>query len=147
MHPLLKAQPPIGHFRSPHKIVYDLYRRLRDQAERAQREASSDAPGEARAAVKGGAAGGAAPAERTRKPGKLSFKEQRELEGMEALILAAEERKSALEATLADPATYQKDGASVARLRGELEGVTAEVERLYARWQELEGIRAGGGKS
>ena len=122
---------------------YDLYRRLRDQAERAQREASSDAPVEARAAVKGRAAGGAAPAERTRKPGKLSFKEQRELDGMEALILAAEERKSALEATLVDPATYQKAGAGVAGMRAELEEVTAEVERLYSRWQELEGMRAG----
>jgi ATP-binding cassette subfamily F protein uup len=60
---------------------------------------------------------------------------------MEALILAAEQRKSALEATLADPATYQKAGASVPGMRAELDGVTAEVERLYARWQELEAVR------
>lgn len=64
---------------------------------------------------------------------------------MEALILAAEERKSALEATLADPATYQKAGAGVAGMRTELDEVTAEVERLYARWQELEAIRGARG--
>ena len=33
---------------------------------------------------------------------------------------------------LADPATYQKDGASVPRLRTDLELASGEVERLYA---------------
>ena len=60
---------------------------------------------------------------------------------MEPAILAAEERKAELEAALSDPATYQKDGAAVAGLRTELETVAAEVERLYARWQELEVLR------
>jgi len=60
------------------------------------------------------------------------------------VILAAEERKSALEATLGDPATYQKDGGAVAGMKTELEQVTGEVDRLYARWQELEANRAGG---
>jgi ATP-binding cassette subfamily F protein uup len=122
---------------------YDLYRRLRDQAER-QARAGAAPSAEPKPALKGAGAGASpVPAERARKPGKLSFKEQRELDGIEPLILAAEERKSALEATLADPATYQKAGASVPAMRAELEQVTAEVERLYARWQELEGIRSG----
>jgi ATP-binding cassette subfamily F protein uup len=82
----------------------------------------------------------AALAERARKPGKLSFKEQRELEGIEAAILAAEERKAAAEATLSDPATYQRGGEGVAALRAELEEAAALAERLYARWQELESI-------
>ena len=51
------------------------------------------------------------------------------------------ERKAALEASLSDPATYQKEGAAVAGLRAELEEVTSEVERLYARWQELEAVQ------
>jgi ATP-binding cassette subfamily F protein uup len=80
--------------------------------------------------------------ERTRRPGRLSFKEQRELEGMEAAILAAEERKARAEAALSDPATYQKGGAAVPELRAEMEGATAELERLYARWQELESLSA-----
>ncbi len=79
-----------------------------------------------------------------RKPGKLSFKEQREYEGIEAAIQAAEEKKGALEATLGDPATYARGGAAVAGLRAELEAATAEVERLYARWEALEAIKAGG---
>ncbi|OFX25571.1 MAG: ABC transporter [Anaeromyxobacter sp. RBG_16_69_14] len=84
------------------------------------------------------------PPGRPRRPGKLSFNEQREISGMETAILAAEERKSTLEAALSDPATYQKAGASVAALRAELEQVVAEVDRLYTRWQELEALRAGG---
>ncbi|MGC3999351.1 MAG: ABC-F family ATP-binding cassette domain-containing protein [Anaeromyxobacter sp.] len=119
---------------------YELYRTLKEQGEAAARaEAAATAP-ERRTAPPPTAA---APAERPRKPGKLSFKEQRELEGIEPAILAAEERKGALEAALADPATYQKDGAAVAGLRAELEQVTGEVERLYARWQALEAVRGG----
>ena len=57
-------------------------------------------------------------------------------------ILEAEARKAALEAALSDPATYQKDGAAVAGMRSALETATAEVERLYARWQELEATRS-----
>jgi len=121
---------------------YDLYRRLKDQAERAARATNSEGAAEPKLATKSSPAT-AAPVQ-PRRPGKLSFKEQRELEGMEPLILAAEERKSALEATLADPATYQKAGAGVAGMRAELELAAAEVERLYARWQELEARRSGG---
>ncbi|HVO21712.1 MAG TPA: ABC-F family ATP-binding cassette domain-containing protein [Anaeromyxobacter sp.] len=116
---------------------YEMYRTLRDQGEAARAALDRPQPALARPA--------AAPAgERPRRPGRLSFKEQRELEGMEPAILSAEERKGALEAALADPATYQRDGAAVAGLRAELERVATEVERLYARWQELEAIRAGG---
>jgi ATP-binding cassette subfamily F protein uup len=121
---------------------YDIYRRLKDQAEQARGNAA--AGDEARPTLKAPAAAPAPAAPAPRRPGKLSFKEQRELEGMEGAILAAEERKSSLEAALGDPATYQKDGASVAGLKSDLEAATAEVERLYARWQELEALRAGG---
>jgi len=62
---------------------------------------------------------------------------------MEAAILAAEQRKGALESALGDPATYQRDGSAVAGLRAELEAATAAVEGLYARWQELERLRGG----
>jgi ATP-binding cassette subfamily F protein uup len=73
----------------------------------------------------------------------LSFNEQRELDGIEAAIEAAEARKADVEAALSDPATYQKAGSGVAALRAELDEVSAEVERLYARWQELEALRGG----
>jgi ATP-binding cassette subfamily F protein uup len=118
---------------------YETYRTLKEQslalaaAERAEGEASPPQ----RAAPP-------PPVERARRPGKLTFKEQRELEGIEPAILAAESRKAEIESTLSDPATYQKAGSGVAEIRNELERVSAEVERLYARWQELEGLRAGG---
>ncbi|WP_242341360.1 MULTISPECIES: ABC-F family ATP-binding cassette domain-containing protein [Anaeromyxobacter] len=118
---------------------YETYRTLKGQAEAAARAEAGPARPEVRAA--GPQARTAAPAERARRPGKLSFKEQRELEGMEAAILAAEERKAALEAALSDPATYQKDGAAVGGMRDALAAAGVEVERLYARWQELEALR------
>jgi ATP-binding cassette subfamily F protein uup len=62
---------------------------------------------------------------------------------MEPAILAAEARKGEIEAALADPSTYRRGGGGIAALRDELERVTAEVERRYARWQELEALRAG----
>jgi len=114
---------------------YETYRTLKDQAERAAPAATAP-PARPRPA--------APDRERSRRPGRLGFHEQRELEGMEDAILAAEERKATLEATLADPVTYQKDGAAVPRLRAELVRVSAEVDRLYARWQELEATRSGG---
>jgi ATP-binding cassette subfamily F protein uup len=122
---------------------YETYRTLKEQAETAAR-AEAEAPSVRQPRAAGAESKGVAtaPADRARKPGKLTFKEQRELEGMEAAILAAEERKTGLEAALGDPATYQKDGAAVAGMRAELEQVSAEVERLYGRWQELEALRA-----
>ena len=78
------------------------------------------------------------------KPGKLSFKDQREYEGIEAAIQAAEARKAALEASMADPATYQRGGADWSTLRRDFDAASAEVERLYARWEALEALKAGG---
>jgi hypothetical protein len=139
------ANLAIGQIASPHNENYDTYRRLKDQLEarRAAEASASDGASRSRSSSLSPTGGEGAAAKPSRKPGKLSFKEQRELEGMEAAILAAEERKSALEAALGDPATYQKDGAAVAGMRTDLEVATAEVERLYARWQELEAVRAG----
>ncbi|MEW6431426.1 MAG: ABC-F family ATP-binding cassette domain-containing protein [Myxococcota bacterium] len=71
-----------------------------------------------------------------RKPGRLSYKDQRELDGMEAAIEAAEAKKAALEAQLADPAVFSNAG-EVARVSGELDAAAKEVDRLYARWDEL----------
>ena len=77
-----------------------------------------------------------APAQ-AKKP-KLSYKEQRELDGMEATILAAEEAKASLEAELADSTLYTRDPKRAGAAHAELEKATKEVERLYARWQDLQ---------
>jgi ATP-binding cassette subfamily F protein uup len=121
---------------------YETYRTLKEQAlaMAAAERPAAEAPRAPRppAGAPTGSEG------RTRRPGRLTFKEQRELEGMEGAILAAEGRKAELEGSLSDPATYQRAGAGVAELRSELERVSADVERLYARWQELEALRGGG---
>jgi ATP-binding cassette subfamily F protein uup len=121
---------------------YETYRTLKEQAEAAAAAERAGVPAPRAARAVTSAASAAAP-ERARRPGKLTFKEQRELEGIEPAILAAEERKGAIEAALADPATYQKAGDTVAALRIELDLTSGEVERLYARWQELEALRDG----
>ena len=75
---------------------------------------------------------------RSQRPRKLSFKEQRELAGMEAGILAAETRVAELEQTLGDPNFYATRAKDAAGLSAELEATKAEVIRLYARWAELD---------
>jgi ATP-binding cassette subfamily F protein uup len=57
-------------------------------------------------------------------------------------IAEAEERVAVIQARLADPATYQGDGAAVAALRAELGEAETRVARLTARWEELEGRAA-----
>jgi ATP-binding cassette subfamily F protein uup len=77
-----------------------------------------------------------------RKAGKLSYKEQRELDGMEAAIEVAETRKAELETQLSNPVVFS-NASKVAELQKELETVTLEVDRLYTRWQELQNILTG----
>jgi len=60
------------------------------------------------------------------KPRKLSFKEQRELEGMEAAIGAVETRVAEIEAQLNDPKFYAERGR-------EVPGVLAELKRRQGR--------------
>jgi len=72
---------------------------------------------------------------------RLTWKEQRELEGMEAAILEAETKVADLEALFADPNFHAKYGARTAELTAELDAAKADVEAKYARWEELEAIR------
>jgi len=69
-------------------------------------------------------------------PKKLTFKEQREYDGMEAAILDAEQARDAARAALDDPAVAT-DGHELARRLDVFQAAEAEVERLYARWEEL----------
>jgi ABC transport system ATP-binding/permease protein len=71
---------------------------------------------------------------------KLSFKEQRELEGIEAAILVAEGRVHELEATLNNSGFYATRASEAPQVIANLEAARAEVVRLYARWAELEAI-------
>ena len=75
------------------------------------------------------------------KPKKLSFREQKELEGIEAAITVAEEAVAAREADVAAASTGGNHVALAAACQA-LEAAQAAVEGLYARWQELEAKRA-----
>ena len=73
---------------------------------------------------------------------KLSFKEKQELAGIEAKVHAAEARVAELERTVADPAIVKTRGAEVPALMASLAAARVDVERLFARWQELESLAA-----
>jgi ATP-binding cassette subfamily F protein uup len=68
---------------------------------------------------------------------RLSFKDQREWDGMEAAILNAEAAMTVIQKEIEDPATARDPMKLHERCR-ELAEAQETVDRLYARWQELE---------
>jgi ATP-binding cassette subfamily F protein uup len=76
-------------------------------------------------------------APRIEKPRKLKWKEERELEGMEAAILAAENEVARIEALFADPNFYVEHAAELSKHDAELRAARERVANLYARWEEL----------
>jgi len=84
----------------------------------------------------------AASASKATKPRKLSFKEQRELEGIEAEIHAVEAEVARIEGLFADPEFFRKQAAKVNQLTKALDAAKKNITKLYARWEELEAIRA-----
>jgi ABC transport system ATP-binding/permease protein len=74
---------------------------------------------------------------RKEKPRKLKWKEEREFQGMEAAILAAEKEVARIEAIFASPDFYASDAADYAKFETQLRSARDEVARLYARWAEL----------
>ncbi len=79
------------------------------------------------------------------KPRKISFKEQRELDGMETQIHTIEAEVARIEGLFANPEFFRKHAAQVNQLTHELETAKAQVTHLYTRWEELEAIRAAAG--
>jgi len=68
---------------------------------------------------------------------RLSYKDQREYDGIEAAVHAAEERLAAATAAAHDPAIAANAGLLQQRFE-EITAAQSEVDRLYARWTELE---------
>jgi ATP-binding cassette subfamily F protein uup len=81
-------------------------------------------------------------AEAATRPKKLGYLDKREWDEMEARILAAEQRLEACREAAADPAVAADHRALAQRL-GELNAAQDAVERLYARWAELEAKLGG----
>ena len=100
------------------------------------RQRSVAQPKEARAGEP--AKAGQASPRRERAPGKLSYKESRELESLPQRISALEAEQAALARELADPALYRDQPDRVHSMRaryGEIETVLMEC---LERWEELE---------
>ena len=77
---------------------------------------------------------------------KLSFKENRELEGIEAQILAREADVVRIEALFTTPDFHRQHGSQTHDYVAELAAAKADVSRLYARWAELEALKAKSGE-
>jgi ATP-binding cassette subfamily F protein uup len=80
-----------------------------------------------------------APAPKPRAGGqrKLTFKEQRELEGLPARIEALEAEERALHERAAAPDFYKEGAEAIKAALARAEDVTREREQAYARWLEL----------
>jgi ATP-binding cassette subfamily F protein uup len=83
---------------------------------------------------------GSAKGEKTR---KLTFKEQKELEGMEQAILEAEQNVEELEALFLEPDFHRKHGHRIEEIQWDLTKAKGSAAKLFKRWEELEAIRAG----
>ncbi|WP_089715157.1 ATP-binding cassette domain-containing protein [Halomonas daqiaonensis] len=106
----------------------------------ARQHAEPTAPAASDTPVPAKAASGASPANR---PVKLSYKLQRELDGLPAEIERLEEQIAAYEAQVGDPAFYQQDADTVSATLQSLNDTQAELEAAMERWMELEAMAAG----
>ncbi|MFN8793870.1 MAG: ATP-binding cassette domain-containing protein, partial [Betaproteobacteria bacterium] len=101
-----------------------------------QRERARVAPPAPAPASRPAAAPAPAPAPAAAKA-KLSYKEQRELDGLPVRIEALEAEQKALQAQLADPATYARDAQAVPALHARHEALEAELMQALERWETL----------
>ncbi len=76
-----------------------------------------------------------------RRPRKLSYKDQRELDLLPAEIEALELRVESLQARVADPDYYSQDVETVQSGLSELKEAEALLETRVERWGELEDLR------
>ena len=86
-------------------------------------------------------------ATKSAKPRKLSFKEQRELEGIETQIHQAEGEVARIEGLFASPDFHRTHATQTNQLMADLASAKEQVTKLYARWEELEAIKAGSEKA
>jgi ATP-binding cassette subfamily F protein uup len=71
---------------------------------------------------------------------KLSYKDQRELDGLPQRIESLEAELDELQTHLSDPQLYRTQGEHVARLQQDVARVETELEQAYARWESLESL-------
>ena len=74
-------------------------------------------------------------------PRKLTFRENRELEGIPSLIESLELEHGKIFKDLSDPAFYKRESAEIASAKERLESMETELEKAYQRWEALESIK------
>ncbi|MYM88098.1 ATP-binding cassette domain-containing protein [Rugamonas sp. FT82W] len=74
---------------------------------------------------------------------KLSFKEQRELDELPALIARLEDEQTALALQLSDPDFYKKNAAEAKRVNGRMEAIESELLAALERWEAIESATRG----
>jgi len=111
---------------------YDDWLRQRSVAEPAPRNAKSHKPVQPKSASKDKPT-----------PGKLSYKDGRELDALPARIEALETEQAELHARMADAAFYQEAREVISAAKDRLSAVEVELEDAYARWETLEELKAG----
>ena len=79
--------------------------------------------------------------QKTERPRKLTFKEQRELDSMEEVIMTKEARKEEIEQEFISPDFYQKSPEYCKQLQEEQADLEKTLDALYTRWEELEEIK------
>ena len=75
------------------------------------------------------------------KQNKLTWKEKKELEGIEEAILEAEKEILEIEAIFADPEFHSKHGDKTNEFNKKLETAKQRSLTLYGRWEELENLK------
>ncbi len=73
---------------------------------------------------------------------KLSFNEKRELDGLPARIDKLEQLQSTIQQRMTDPNFYQQDKEAINQVLAELAVIEKELEKTYARWNELDSFVA-----
>lgn len=73
-----------------------------------------------------------------RKPTKLSYKEQRELDELPAQIESLESEKGEIEARFCDPDYFNRDGEAFVKDQQRLDTLESELTVCYERWDALE---------
>ncbi len=69
---------------------------------------------------------------------KLSYKDQRELEQLPALIERLETEQATLHTQMSDPAFYQQSSEAISATKMRLAEVVTELAATYERWETLE---------
>jgi ATP-binding cassette subfamily F protein uup len=116
---------------------YDYYlEKKQREAEQVARWTTNATPIKAAAISSGRAETASKPS----KPGKLSFKQMRELEGIEPQILALEKEIARIEGLFVSPDFHRTHATQTNELLAQLAAAKEKLPRLYARWAELEAL-------